>query len=137
MLNWKTKETNSLQGHQAEFHTVQNSSRGRRKGVVTRTPPDRATRHGNRGVVTRARLGDLKENWFLLFPIQQCQHAHPLAMITEDTVRPLIKRGEHEETPGFQNFAVFCPLCIVRGTGVCRTHIEVGYLVVAGGTGWG
>jgi hypothetical protein len=56
---------------------------------------------------------------------------------TEDTVRPLIKRGEHEETPGFQNFAVFCPLCIVRGTGVCRTHIEVGYLVVARGTGWG
>ena len=58
-------------------------------------------------------------------------------MGTEDTVRPLIKRGEHEETPGFQNFAVFCPLCIVRGTGVCRTHIEVGYLVVARGTGWG
>ena len=57
--------------------------------------------------------------------------------VTEDTVRPLIKRGEHEETPGFQNFAVFCPLCIVRGTGVCRTHIEVGYLVVARGTGWG
>ena len=27
----------------------------------------------------------------------------------------LIKKGEHEETPGFQNFAVFCPLCIVRG----------------------
>ena len=27
--------------------------------------------------------------------------------VTEDTVRPLIKRGEHEETPGFQNFAVF------------------------------
>ena len=41
---------------------------------------------------------------------------------TEDTVRQLIKRGEHAETPGFQNFAVFCPLCIVRGTGVCRTH---------------
>ena len=40
-------------------HTVQDSSRGRRKGVVPRTPPDRATRHGNRGVVTRARLGDL------------------------------------------------------------------------------
>ena len=57
--------------------------------------------------------------------------------VTEDTVRPLIKRGEHEETPGFQNFAVFCPLCIVRGTGVCRTHIEVGHLVVARGTGWG
>ena len=56
---------------------------------------------------------------------------------TEDTVRPLIKRGEHEETPGFQNFAVFCPLCIVRGTGVCRTHSEVGHLVVTRGTGWG
>ena len=49
----------------------------------------------------------------------------------------LKKKGEHEETPGFQNFAVFCPLCIVRGTGVCRTHIEVGHLVVARGTGWG
>jgi hypothetical protein len=56
---------------------------------------------------------------------------------TEDTVRPLIKRGEHEETPGFQNFAVFCPLCIVRGAGVCCTHIEVGHLVVDRGTGWG
>ncbi len=43
-------------------------------------------------------------------------------MGTEDTVRPLIKRGEHEETPGFQNFAVFCPLCIVRGTGVSVPH---------------
>ena len=60
-----------------------------------------------------------------------------IKLSTEDTVRQLIKRGEHEETPGFQNFAVFCPLCIVRGTGVCRTHIEVGYLVVARGTGWG
>ncbi len=60
-----------------------------------------------------------------------------LATRTEDTVRPLIKRGEHEETPGFQNFAVFCPLCIVRGTGVCHKHSEVGHLVVARGTGWG
>ena len=56
---------------------------------------------------------------------------------TEDTVRQLIKRGGHEETPGFQNFAVFCPLCIVRGTGVCHKHSEVGHLVVARGTGWG
>jgi len=54
-------------------------------------------------------------------------------------VHQLIKGGEHEETPGFQNFAMsrFCPLCIVRGTGVCRTHSEVGHLVVARGTGWG
>ncbi len=38
---------------------------------------------------------------------------------------------KHEETPGFQNFAasVFCPLGIVRGTGVCRTYSEVGHLV--------
>ena len=48
-----------------------------------------------------------------------------------------IKKGEHEESPGFQNFAVFFPLYIVRGTGVCRTHSEVGHLVVARGTGWG
>jgi hypothetical protein len=60
-----------------------------------------------------------------------------IKLSTEDTVRQLIKRGEHEETPGFQNFAVFCPLCIVRGTGVCLTHSEVGHLVVARGTGWG
>ena len=76
-------------------HTVQDSSRGRRKGVVPRTPPDRATRHGNRGVVTRARLGDLKENWFLLFPIQQCQHAHPLAMILaicSKSLLPIVRR---------------------------------------------
>jgi hypothetical protein len=33
----------------------------------------------------------------------------------------LLKKGVNTkklETPGFQNFAVFCPLCIVRGTGV-------------------
>ena len=44
----------------------------------------------------------------------------------------MIKRGEHEETPGFQNFAVFCPLCIVRGTRIVRSGIWW-WLVVLGG----
>jgi hypothetical protein len=43
---------------------------------------------------------------------------------------PIDKKCEHAETPWFQNFAVFCPLCIVRVTGVCQTHSEVGHLVV-------
>ncbi len=47
-VNWKTKETNSLLGHRAEFHTVQNSSRVRQKGgepgPPTRNPAPRIHR---------------------------------------------------------------------------------------------
>ena len=32
VFNWKTKETNSLEGHRAEFRTVQSSSRVRQNG---------------------------------------------------------------------------------------------------------
>ena len=44
----ENKETNSLSGHRAEFHTVQNSSRVRQKGGVpgppTLNPPPRHRR---------------------------------------------------------------------------------------------
>ena len=39
MFNWKTKETNSLEGHRAEFHTVQNSSRVRQMAAYPDPPP--------------------------------------------------------------------------------------------------
>jgi hypothetical protein len=45
VFDWKTKETKSLQGHQAEFRTVQSSFRVRQNDGVTAAIPGPPTRN--------------------------------------------------------------------------------------------
>jgi hypothetical protein len=56
---------------------------------------------------------------------------------TEDTIRQLIKTGWNtKKHPGFQNFAVFCPLALFVGPGSAAGIVRTGiwwWLAVMGG----